>query len=173
MDWLINLLSITLIVIMALLTAKYVYEKKKVRSYFQRLEDSKNSLEDLLDEGERMIQELNRISEYIVSRIDIKNAEIWASLKRLDEKVLESERRIRMIKVEADRVQSDLKASLARAKVISGSGASEERAKKVIPINSRYRDVLKLAANGYSDTEIAKKLGMGKGEIKLVLDLCK
>lgn len=173
MGWLIDSVSIALIVIMAFLTTKYVYEKRKVRAYFQRLEESRNSLEDLFDEGEKMIQELNRFSEYIVARIDVKNAEIWSSIKKLDEKVDESERRIRIIKVEADRMQSDLKAALVRGKVGPGAGINEGRVKKVIPINSRYRDVLKLAANGYSDTEIAKKLGMGKGEIKLVLDLCK
>lgn len=44
---------------------------------------------------------------------------------------------------------------------------------KVIPINSRHREVLLLAQNGMSDVEIAKRLNMGKGEIQLILDLNK
>ena len=44
---------------------------------------------------------------------------------------------------------------------------------KVIPLNSKYRDVLRLAEKGMSSMEIAKKLNMGKGEIQLVLELNK
>ena len=59
-----------------------------------------------------MIDELNRFSEYIVTRIDVKNTEVWTSIKKLEEKVAEAERRIRVIKMEADRVQSDLQEPL-------------------------------------------------------------
>jgi len=44
---------------------------------------------------------------------------------------------------------------------------------KVIPFNAKYRDVINLADEGLSSTEIAKKLNMGKGEIQLVLELNK
>ncbi len=43
----------------------------------------------------------------------------------------------------------------------------------VIPINSKYAEVLMLAEEGLSEIEIAKKLGMGKGEVELVLGMNK
>lgn len=44
---------------------------------------------------------------------------------------------------------------------------------KVIPINSRHKEVIRLATGGMNSTEIAKQLKMGKGEIQLILDLNK
>lgn len=43
----------------------------------------------------------------------------------------------------------------------------------VIPINSKYAEVLMLSEEGLSEIEIAKKLGMGKGEVELVLGMNK
>lgn len=37
--------------------------------------------------------------------------------------------------------------------------------------NGRYSEVVSLAEKGFSDTEIAKKLNMGKGEIQLILGM--
>jgi len=42
---------------------------------------------------------------------------------------------------------------------------------KVIPINAKHREVLQLAEKGLTDTEIAKRLNIGKGEIQLILEL--
>jgi ATP/maltotriose-dependent transcriptional regulator MalT len=174
-NWLVNVISIFLIIIMTSLTVRNFYDRKKLKSYADRIEENKNLLEDLIADGERMIDELNRFSEYIVTRIDVKNTEVWTSIKKLEEKVAEAERRIRVIKMEADRVQSDLQGTLVRARFGVANSINDDKRKqrKVIPMRGRYKDVLKLAANGYSDTEIAKKLGMGKGEIRLVLDLCR
>ena len=44
---------------------------------------------------------------------------------------------------------------------------------KIIPINSRYKEVIRLSNDGLNDTEIAKRLNMGKGEIQLVMELNK
>ncbi|MCR4434469.1 MAG: hypothetical protein QHH06_00905 [Clostridiales bacterium] len=44
-------------------------------------------------------------------------------------------------------------------------------AEKIIPINSKYKDVIRLANEGLSDTSIAKQLDMGKGEVQLILGI--
>ena len=44
---------------------------------------------------------------------------------------------------------------------------------KIIPINNRYKEVIRLSNDGFNDTEIAKKLNMGKGEIQLIMELNK
>ena len=43
----------------------------------------------------------------------------------------------------------------------------------VMPLNIRHKEVLELAENGMNDTEIAKKLNMGKGEVQLILGMTK
>ena len=45
------------------------------------------------------------------------------------------------------------------------------RSEKVIPINSKYNEVLRLAECGLNEVDIAKRLNMGKGEIQLIMGL--
>lgn len=47
------------------------------------------------------------------------------------------------------------------------------KAEKVIPINNRYSEVLRLSESGLSEPDIAKKLNMGKGEVSLILGINK
>jgi hypothetical protein len=44
---------------------------------------------------------------------------------------------------------------------------------KVIPVNSRHNEVMRLYKSGLSEIEIAKKLGMGKGEVQLIIEVNK
>lgn len=44
---------------------------------------------------------------------------------------------------------------------------------KVIPFNNKYSEVLRLTEEGLQETEIARKLDMGKGEVELILGLRK
>lgn len=48
-----------------------------------------------------------------------------------------------------------------------------KKTEKVIPINNKYREVLRLSESGFCDVEIAKKLNMGIGEIELILGISK
>lgn len=48
-----------------------------------------------------------------------------------------------------------------------------ERRNKIISINSKYKEVIDLSQSGLDETQIAKKLKMGKGEIELVLGISK
>jgi hypothetical protein len=46
-----------------------------------------------------------------------------------------------------------------------------KRKDKVIPLNNRYSEVLRLSKEGMEDLEIAKSLNMGKGEVELIIGL--
>ena len=50
---------------------------------------------------------------------------------------------------------------------------TQRKTEKVIPINNRYSEVLRLAKSGLSELEIAKSLNMGKGEVELILGINK
>lgn len=47
------------------------------------------------------------------------------------------------------------------------------KTEKVIPINNRYTEVLRLSKSGMGELEIAKSLNMGKGEVELILGINK
>jgi len=49
----------------------------------------------------------------------------------------------------------------------------ETLGEKVIPMNAKYRKVIQLSQNGLEDTEIAKCLNMGKGEVQLIIETCR
>jgi DNA-binding NarL/FixJ family response regulator len=48
-----------------------------------------------------------------------------------------------------------------------------KKPEKVIPINNRYSEVLRLSESGLSELDIAKLLNMGKGEVGLILGINK
>ena len=53
------------------------------------------------------------------------------------------------------------------------SRPTAKKAEKVIPINNRYSEVLRLSESGLGEPEIAKMLNMGKGEVSLILGINK
>ena len=53
------------------------------------------------------------------------------------------------------------------------AAAPAKKREKVIPINNKYSEVIKLSQEGMQDLEIAKRLNMGKGEVELILGLRK
>ncbi len=63
--------------------------------------------------------------------------------------------------------------TISNKSAISSYKTQSNYKSNVIPINSRYAEVLMLSEQGLSEIEIAKKLGMGKGEVELVLGMNK
>jgi ATP/maltotriose-dependent transcriptional regulator MalT len=54
------------------------------------------------------------------------------------------------------------------------NGVQQTKTKeKVVPLKGRYKEVLRLLEDGVNETEIAKKLNIGKGEIQLILGMSK
>jgi len=59
---------------------------------------------------------------------------------------------------------------------INAAGAYKSkntRTDKVIPINNKYNEVVRLSKLGMAEVDIARRLNMGKGEIQLILELNK
>lgn len=53
------------------------------------------------------------------------------------------------------------------------STVAVKKSDKVIPFNSRYSEVVRLAGEGLGSLDIARKLHMGKGEVELIIGLRK
>ena len=173
MGWLAVTVSMSLVTMAILLMVKNISERKNLKKYMEGMEKSKDSLVNMINEGEKIIDELNKFSDHMATRIDIKNREIWTNMKKLDNKISDSEKRIRLMKVEANKIQAGLNETVVRSKVNARRNLGEDNESRVLPVEVRYRKVLMMAKNGYSDTEIAKELSMGKGEIRMVLKLRK
>lgn len=168
-------LGITLILFSLVWT---LLDRKKAYVQSIQISRSKDELVEIINDADQMIVELNRYSDYIVSLIEAKQEKISEFLKNIEEKLVELEARTKLA-VGQD-FEPAKKAVKGRGKEVNLHGSESTTGNpgpgenkpsyKVIPLNSRYGEVIKLADQGYSDTEIAKKLGMGKGEIRLVID---
>ncbi len=66
--------------------------------------------------------------------------------------------------------QNSEKSGLNRANAYKNQAG---RSDKIIPINNKYNEVLRLSKSGMAEVDIARRLNMGKGEIQLILELNK
>ncbi|RCX15543.1 hypothetical protein DFR58_113125 [Anaerobacterium chartisolvens] len=171
------------------------YDRKKSYDYEKRVDEKKNELEGIISDAEQMIDELNKFSDYVVTKIDLKNEELSLKLKSLEEYERCSEMRptkqnesaqptigtavdvsaadeeIFAFNGRKDSYLDTLKVEDAVSGIHEAQEAREEEKGKRIPLNGRYKEVLDLAQKGMDHTEIARLLNMGKGEVQLVLGL--
>lgn len=177
-----------------------LYDKKRCFDYSNGIDEKKAEMYGIVEDAEKMLEELNRFSDYVVAQMESKNEELNNMLSRIDEKIkqLESERE----KIAASSNKKPEKTTNVVSFDLVGIPGSQfegikkeqkpespkpdnsvsanvhnsqqtRKKEKVIPLNGRYNEVLKLSEDGLDETEIAKKLNMGKGEIQLVLGMIK
>jgi hypothetical protein len=78
-----------------------------------------------------------------------------------------------LFKYNSDFVIENMDFDNNNAKAASGARTAAKKSEKVIQINNKFTEVLKLSENGLDNLDIAKKLNMGKGEIELILGINK
>lgn len=193
-------------------------DKRKVFNFTKNYEEKKQQLVEIINDAEQMINELNKFSDYIVNRIDLKNEELNKNLKLAEERLSNISNRTRMIydkkeavaivEYRAEHGLADMEAASAEktealdtaqisypASAVNGSTLKDDasassaipsvrtgcenipvplkKREKVIPINNKYPEVLRLSNEGVQSLEIAKRLNIGKGEVELVLGIRK
>jgi ATP/maltotriose-dependent transcriptional regulator MalT len=147
----------------------FIINKKKLNYFMSLLEKKKDELSGIISDAEQMIEELNRFSDYVVTQIDLKNEQLWNNFNKLD----------KLVKQKTDHLVKELQRFPDVGMALDSSSSFQEVStenkaqEKIIPFNNRYRDIVNLANKGLTDTEIARKLKMGKGEIQLILEICK
>ena len=159
------------------------YDKKKYLEDEKRMDEKKEELLKIISDADLMIDELNRISDYVVSEMDKKSKEVQNAIESMSEKV-------KSISNEKEKNKSKENNALIKDKTLGTGRLSKEVGyvfnaepsidksykklnDKVIAVNSKHKEVLALAQRGLNETEIAKKLSMGKGEIQLILGVNK
>jgi ATP/maltotriose-dependent transcriptional regulator MalT len=168
-------ISIVFLGIILIITALVwiALDKRKAHVDAKQIEEKKNELIRVIEDAEQMLLELNKFSDYIVTQINEKN-------DQLNDKLNEFEDRVSRINIEQSKTQDlilDNSFFDNREKGTEFQSNNYDKVKKkdekVIPINIRHKEILQLSSTGLSDTEIAKRLNMGKGEIQLILDMNK
>ncbi|HPD00668.1 MAG TPA: hypothetical protein PLA01_04875 [Acetivibrio sp.] len=167
------------------------YDKKKYLEDEKRMDEKKEELLKIISDADLMIDELNRISDYVVSEMDKKSKEVQNAIESMSEKVKSiSNEKVKSISNEKEKNKSKENNALIKDKTLGTGRLSKEVGyvfnaepsidksykklnDKVIAVNSKHKEVLALAQRGLNETEIAKKLSMGKGEIQLILGVNK
>lgn len=189
-------LGIVLIVFSLILI---LLDKKKVFSFVGKYEEKKKELVDIINDAEQMIEELNKFSDYIVTQMDFKNEELSLNLRKADEQVKNLAQKAHDSFITSEEAQKAAESDFKADQIIGGEIAQETdlvvngnnngpvtrysdtlfnsqkiqagKSEKVIPLNTRHIEVLRLYKTGLDEIEIARKLNMGKGEVKLILEL--
>jgi hypothetical protein len=191
-------IGIMLIVISLVLVA---YDRKKSFDYTGKLDEKREELTGIISDADQMIEEMNKFSDYIITQMELKNEEMSTSLKMIEEKVkqvnggiseIDEKEIIRQDKVVNgnmiesrfnsevfhsheiyDKNSDSPKIEIQNFGNITGYKSQPKAKEKVVQINNKYNTVIQLAMNGLTDTEIAKSLKMGKGEVQLILEMNK
>ncbi len=167
-----------------------VIEKKANRDYRLEIDEKRYELQHLIEDAEQLLDELNNFSGYIVTRMEGKQQEIEEVVKSVDGRIelfASIIEKSELVNQDTERVQVKGKAKKDAKKKVkkevkndSTNEAKNESTKealskllsakesKVIPIDAKRREVIKLSRDGMDSTEIAKMLNMGKGEIELI-----
>jgi hypothetical protein len=169
------------------------YDRKKACDYSTKMNEKKEELEIIISDADQMICEMNKFSDYIVTQMELKNEEITTGLRLFEEEVNRLNNRISVNITENVRESiTDNFTEINAESIVKNDMAVNGRVfepiinvnnyrnkvqskskEKVVPINNKYKRVIQLSKNGISDTEIAKSLNMGKGEVQLILEMNK
>lgn len=126
--------------------------KKWMKSQIRILDGKKTELNEVIDSATDMVHELNHISDYVVTTVNVKNTELNNTIQFVEEKMAECR---------------EMFEQNEKNKVVSfpSQGISQQ------VVHGRKQEIEELFENGYDVAAIAKELGIGKGEIQLILGM--
>lgn len=174
------------VTLMLVSMAWVLLDKKRSKEYGKQLEEKRQALEEIIGDAEQMIIELNKFSDYVTEQVSKKSEELEKNLKGFEEKLSN----IKETSIESKNEDSNLEhlavectgpESFAEeseqsvdppvSQEIENPISQPKKEEKVVPLNDRYKEVLNLSQKGYTQTDIAKQLNMGKGEIQLIIEM--
>ena len=133
-------------------TVRMVSVKRWMKSQIGVLESKKQELDEMILSASDMVHELNHVSDYVITTVEQKNNELADTLKNADEKLFEFK---------------EIFESNDKNKVIDFPSMGISQA----VVHSKKNEIEELYNDGYSVSDIARELGIGKGEIELMLGI--
>jgi hypothetical protein len=168
--------------------ALIAYDRKRSIDYTSQIDSKKEELIGIMSDAEQMIEELNKFSDYIVTRMDLKNEEITQCIKSFEERMEKvNSKKPKKVKSEPLQLDKAVDGGFSEIEEAVGSGKSNQNKEiiindtiledktslnnqKVIPMNNKFKNVIRLSQQGLDDTAIAKSMNIGKGEVQLIIE---
>lgn len=175
---------------------KKIDEKKK--ELIDIIEDAEQMVEELNKFSDYVItqmdiknEELNKNLKKFEDKVDsINNKAIKEVEKKVEKKAypkkslnkvvngseldIQVKAEVPLLKYNNEKAIDKIDSESTNSPVKKNSKTQNSKKDKVIPLkSSKHKEVMQLAEEGFSETEIARKLNVGKGEIQLILGLYK
>ena len=133
------------------------YDRKKSLDDVRKIEGEREELSRIVTDAEIMVEELNRFSDYVVSRVDEKSRETMDIIKNMELKAKEAnqgEHESCKSGKDGDKKIEDKAVHILKENLRRRERKRQE--KEPDKINNRHKEVIGLAEKGFSETEIAK-----------------
>lgn len=147
--------------------------------YLINLHNSKNLPEKIKEDEERLIQLMGRVRIFVDSKIEI----LEVKMKELNDLISQVNDLYSKLVLEVSEYQKNIKTnsktSYEEKKEVEANsenfeknleGTIEKRETKKTEL-TREEQIIELYNQGIEEAEIAKKFGMGIGEVRLIIDL--
>lgn len=133
-------------------TVRMMTVKHWMKKQISVLEEKKKELDEMIYSASDMVHELNHVSDYVVTIVDQKKDELSEVIKTADDRLVEIK---------------EIFESNDKNKVIEFPSYGLSQA----VVHSKKAEIEELYNHGCSVSDIAKELGIGKGEIELMLGI--
>jgi len=127
--------------------------KKWFRAQKKILDKKKKELDDMIMSATDMVHELNNVSDYVVTTIDEKKQEVECTFAEIESRLEECRAMFEGKNVKTENVQVLNEIAEIKSK------------------HAKKQEIDKLFNNGADVEQIAKELGVGKGEVQLIIGM--
>ena len=143
--------------VLFLLTVLWMKSAKKwFRHQRKILDKKKKELDNMINSATDMVHELNNVSDYVANLIGTRTEELNETVRTVDEKLEECRKMFEQQEIKENIVEFP-------SKTINSN--------VTVSHHSRKSEIEDLYNGGYSISEIARELNVGKGEIELMLGI--
>ncbi|HOJ09598.1 MAG TPA: hypothetical protein PK733_03290 [Clostridiales bacterium] len=173
-------------------------DRKKFINDMKQMEEKEKQLSEIVMDAEYMVDELNKLSDFIIDRIeekknelDIKINNISTQINFIEEKAGELSEKLDLVEKYGEDSRQDIDNSMYAIDIVescknnkikdindtnsgidaTSKGKIKQGAIKNFTVNKKYEDVILLLEKGMNEAEIARTLNIGRGEVHLVLQL--
>ena len=145
-------------------TILIIYDNKKLLSYIKLADERERQLKEVVHDAELMMEELNKFSDYIMNEVEKKKNEYQNIIQYAEAEIGKLNQKTGELLNSLNSIHKNTSFSKEEK-----SGDNLILEEKSVPLNSKYSEVLRLSGEGMEETEIARRLCMGKGEVQLIL----
>lgn len=163
-----------------------IADRRKAAAYLKELENKKEDISNVVKDADVMLEELNKFSDYVLTQLDRKSRDIAANIEHSQAPGQKTQFHKESTSLQASTsMQTAVQAyvlqqtaagedqKLPDSKPDNSKGSSAGLKEHLISFNTKHKEVLELSANGLDESEIAKRLSIGKGEVRLILGMNK